>query len=174
MPVVAVDQINRTVSTTVKIDLSFKLGGLSENQTTQQTSNESCTYLTLSVSSPYEQEMLILYAKGPCKDAELSIGRVHVQFLQCTCPIGFQPDYLKPTVCTCDCDVKLSKIISKYHQDNKTLARQGNFWIAYLGTNNSIDYEYLIHPKCPLNYCHPPTTRVYINLNVDYGSDAVA
>lgn len=56
-------------------------------------------------------------------------------------------------------------------QDNRTLVREGNFWVAYLDTSNSTDYEYLIHPHCPLNYCHLPTTRVYINLNVEHGSD---
>ena len=98
LPLVAIDQVNHTVSATVNVALSSKLGGLGENQTSQQISNETCTNVTLSVSSSYEQEVLILYAKGPCKDAELSIGRIHVQFLRCTCPVGFQPNHMKPTI----------------------------------------------------------------------------
>ena len=171
---VAIDHMNHTVNATVDVALSSNVGGLGEDQSLQKTT-ESCSDIILSVFSPSEQEQLILYAKGPCKDAELSIGRLFVHFLPCTCPIGFQPKSTiaaMETRCTCDCDPKLCKYITECDEVNETLAREGTFWIAYLNASaNSSDFEYLIHAHCPLNYCHPPTTKVYINLNAEHGSD---
>ena len=167
VPLVAVDQVNHTINATIHSSLSSNIGGLGEDQSLQN-SIESCTDIVFSVFSPRESEELILYAKGPCKDSELSVGRINIQFLPCTCPIGFQPNYMETTKCTCDCDSKLSQFITECFQENKTLVREGTFWISYL--DNSSDYEYLTHPQCPLDYCHP-TTTVYINLNTEYGSD---
>ena len=114
-----------------------------------------------------------MYARGPCKDAQLSIGQIFIQFLPCTCPVGFQP--YETTKCTCQCDSKLSKFIIECHEENETLARVGTFWIAYLSNNHSDhelrEYQYLTHPQCPLDYCIPPTSKVYINLNEEDGSD---
>ena len=171
MPLVATDQANRTVNATIDISLSSNLGGLGEDQSLQK-ATKSCTDMTLRVFSPNKHEELIVYSRGPCKDAQLSIGRIFIQFLPCTCPIGFQP--YETTRCTCECDSKLSMFITECHEDNKTLSRVGTFWIAYLSTNynDSLrDYEYLTHPQCPLDYCYPPTTKVYINLNEEFGSD---
>ena len=167
VPLVAVDQVNHTVNATIQISLSSNLGGLDEDQSLQKTT-ESCTDIALSVFSPHEYEELILYSRGPCKDAQLSIGQIFVQFLPCICPIGFQS--VETTRCTCECDSKLSTFITECHEDNKTVVRVGTFWISYLNTSND-DFKYLIHPQCPLNYCHPPTTKVYINLNEKFGSD---
>ena len=38
--------------------------------------------------------------------------------------------------------------------------------------NDSEIYQYLIHLFCPLDYCHPSSTRVEINLNLPNGYDA--
>ena len=77
------------------------------------------------------------------------------------------------TVNNCLCDPKLHTFINKCHQENRTLEREGTFWITYIdSTDNSGGYNYLIYPHCPLNYCHPPTTKVYINLSMELGSDA--
>ena len=171
VPLVAIDQANHTVNATVHISLSSNVGGLGEDQSLQEIT-DSCTDVSLEVVSPNKQEELILYARGPCKDVQLSIGRVFIQFLPCTCPIGFQP--YETTKCTCQCDSKLSMFITECYEENKTLARLGTFWIAYLGTNYSNDlteYEYLTHPQCPLDYCLPPTSKVYISLSEEFGSD---
>ena len=170
VPLVAVDQVNRTINATIRSSLSSTLGGLDEDQSTQNTS-ESCTDLQFRVFSPHHFEHLTLYADGPCKDAELSKGRISIQFLPCTCPIGFQPN--ETTKCGCLFDSKLNKFITKCHQENRTLEREGTFWITHIdSTDNSSGYNYLIYPHCPLNYCHPPTTKVYINLSMELGSDA--
>ena len=162
------------MNATIHILLSSNLGGLDEDQSLQK-SIEICTNVTLSVFSPYESEELILYAEGPCKDARVSVARIHVQFLPCTCPVGFEPDYMQSTRCMCNCDSKLTHFITECHQENKTLAREGTFWISYLNntnnSGNSTEYEYLTHPQCPLDYCHPPTAKVYIDLSEALGSD---
>lgn len=172
VPLVAVDQVNHSVNATIHISLHSNLGGLGEGQSLQETT-ESCTDVSLEVFSPSEHEELILYARGPCKDAQLSIGQIFIQFLPCTCPVGFQP--YETTKCTCQCDSKLSKFIIECHEENETLARVGTFWIAYLSNNHSDhdlrEYQYLTHPQCPLDYCIPPTSKVYINLNEEDGSD---
>ena len=171
MPLVAVDQVNHTINATILSSLSSNRGGLGEDQSSQN-STESCTDVFFSVFSPFDSEELILYAKGPCKDAELSVGRINIQFLPCTCPIGFQPNIMETTRCVCDCDFKISRFITECYQENKTVVREGTFWISYLNTTgNSSDYEYLIHSQCPLDYCHPSSTKVYINLSAEYGSD---
>ena len=93
VPLVAVDQVNHTINATIHSSLSSNLGGLGEDQSSQNLT-ESCTNVTFSVFSPLESTKLILYAKGPCKDAELSVGQIYIKFLPCTCPIGFQPNYM--------------------------------------------------------------------------------
>ena len=88
---VAVDQLNNTVtSATIHSSLNSTEGGLMEGQLTQSTS-EACTKLTFNVFSPHESEELILYPAGPCKDAKLSQSRLLIHFTACRCPVGFQP-----------------------------------------------------------------------------------
>ena len=137
--------------------LSSNFGGLDEDQSIQYTT-DSCTDLTFSVFSPHPTERLILYADGTCKDTQLSQSQIGIKFLPCTCPIGFQPDNIEVTKCSCNCDFKLHKFITECHHINRTLIRLGNFWIMYVSTtDDSSDYNYLVYPHCPLNYCiHQP------------------
>ena len=67
----------------------------------------------------------------------------------------------------CQCDVALHQIITECYEQNKTVVREGTFWITHLvnTTDNSSTNKYLIYPHCPLDYCHPPTSKVYINLS---------
>ena len=143
--------------------LSSVHGGLGEDQSSQNTT-ESCTDLNFNVFSPHESEKLVLYANGPCKDALLSQGTINIKFLQCTCPVGFQQNTTEKTKCMCICDVKLQRYVTECHQYNKTLVREGSFWITHLNsTDNASDYDYVIYPHCPLDYCYPPTIKVYIS-----------
>ena len=134
-----------------------------------QSTGENCTDLIFSISSPSDHEELVVYADGPCKDAPLSQGVIHIQFLPCTCSIGFQHHVEERTRCICECDLQLSEYITTCNPQDQTLTRTKNFWLTNVsGLSNS----YLIFPNCPLNYCHPPTSSVKINLNIPNGADA--
>ena len=109
---VAVDQVNHSVSATIRSTLFSIHGGLDEDQALQNIS-DSCSTLKFSVFSPHESDKLIMYAEGPCKDAMLSQKQVNIQFLPCTCPVGFQTDIEKDTQCVCECDAALQHIITE-------------------------------------------------------------
>ena len=170
---VAVDQLNHTVNATIRSTLFSIRGGLDEDQTSQNIT-DLCTTLEFSVFSPLESDKLIMYAEGPCKDAKLSQKQVNIHFLPCSCPVGFHADIKKDTQCVCECDVTLQHIITECFEQNKTVVRRGTFWISHLSNaiNNSGANKYLIYRYCPLDYCHPPTIKVYINLSEENGSDA--
>ena len=104
---VAVDQVNHTIANvTIHSSLNHTESSLGEDQSTQVTEDD-CTNLNFSIHSPYTSEELILYAEGPCRNAERSQSRVLVTFQPCTCPIGFQPNY-ETNDCVCVCDSRLS------------------------------------------------------------------
>ena len=171
---VAVDQVNHTVRATIHSSLSSNHGGLGEDQLRQTiTATERCADLDFNVFSPNASETLILYSEGPCKDSVLSRNEVNIEFLPCSCPIGFQPNTTENTKCVCECDSNINPPITECHPENRTVVREGNFWITYINdTSESLsDYRYLVYPNCPLNYCHPPNTKVYIDLNNKHGSD---
>ena len=88
-----------------------------------------------------------------------------------SCPIGFE--LLEDEEgCRCDCDSKLLPYISNCSSSSETFERKQNVWITYINTtDNSEGYQYLIHQFCPLDYCHPSSSRVKINLNIPNGAD---
>ena len=110
-----------------------------------------------------------MYADGPCKEAKQSQGKKSISFIPCTCPIGFQPTE-SVTSCFCQCDSKLIEYITVCNIQNETFVRKGNSWINYI--NGSNDSGYVLHPYCPLDYCHPPGSRIEVNLNIPNGADA--
>ena len=170
----AVDHINNTIgNTTIRSSLSSKLGGLGEDQL-NQTVLDNCTNLKFEVFSPHSTEKLIMYADGPCKDTILSQRRLSIQFSPCSCPIGFQPKDTDDTRCTCECDSAIEEYITDCDPQTETLVRKGNFWITYINASieNPRNNNYLIYPYCPLNYCHPPSSNIKINLNIRNGDEA--
>ena len=171
---VAVDHINNTIeNATIRTSLSSKHGGLGENQSNQTTVFKRCTSLTFEVFSPYKTEKLIMYPDGPCKDAVLSQKELLIEFSRCTCPIGFQPSKTENTRCVCQCDPAIERYITECDSQVKAVVRKGSFWISYINTSDdSISNEYLIYPYCPHNYCHPPNSRILINLNIPNGEDS--
>ena len=138
-----------------------------------QTTEDNCTHLNFSIYSPYPFENLTLYADGPCRNTNKSQTKLLIIFLECTCPVGFQPkssvDKIK---CMCDCDPQLLQYAMTCNLQDKTLTRNGNFWISYLNvTTDPHKYSYLTYPYCPLDYCMPPDAHVKINLSTVNGSD---
>ncbi len=98
-------------------------------------------------------------------DAPLSQGVIHIQFLPCICSIGFQHNTEEKIRCVCECDSELSEYITDCNPQKETLTRM-------LTNVSAVSNSYLIFPNCPLNYCHPPTSSVKINLNIPHGADA--
>ena len=172
LSLVAVDHINNTVvNTTIHSSLSSKFGGLGEDQLLQTTIS-SCSNLSYEIYSPYSQEEMILYAEGPCKDAEMSRRRLLVQFSSCSCPIGFQPKQSVRTRCVCECHEFIIPYITDCDPQTGTLARKGNFWISIVHEAKNSSIQYVIYPHCPLDYCYPSSSTVYINFNTLNGTDA--
>ena len=141
--------------------------GLGEGQQIQDI-NSSCTNLTFNVFSPNNFETLKLYADGPCQSAGPSIKQVQIQFLECTCSIGFIPSN-NITSCECKCDPKLLPYIKNCNYTTKSLVREGtNSWITYI--NDTDPPGYVIYPNCPFDYCHSPTEA--LNFSLSTGVDA--
>ena len=172
---VTVDQINRTLpNITIYSSLKFAESGLGEGQMAQVTANV-CTVFNFSVFSSHSHEEITLYADGPCRNATKSQRNVLISFLDCTCPIGFQPNTVENNSCVCDCDPKLHQYVTNCSSQTDSIVREGNFWISYLNdskSNTPNDYDYLIYPHCPLDYCHSPGAKVNINLNKLDGADS--
>ena len=180
---VAVDQVNHTIAN-VKIYsyLDRLKSSLGEGQSTQVT-KDGCTNLTFSINSPYGFEELILYPEGPCRNASQSQSRLHIVFQPCMCPIGFQKKHERND-CVCLCDSRLSPYFTdedRVETDSESLTRHGTFWVTVIYDNNIITYSpgeyrnysgFLIYPYCPLDYCLPATSNVYINFNKRNGADA--
>ena len=95
-----------------------------------------------------------------------------ISFLDCSCPIGFQPNKFENNSCMCDCDPKLRQYVSNCSSQTDSIVREGNYWISYLGSTGPNEYNYLTYPHCPLDYCHPPDIKVGINLTEMNGADS--
>ena len=160
--VVAVDQVNNTISNTTVYSSVTPLAGLREGQAIQDT-GESCTGLTYNVVSPHDSEQLSLYAEGPCRDFGMSVTSIGLTFT--LCPVGF---IMLKTSCDCDpClypDYVLNCLI-----DTESVLRRDNAWISY--DNTTGQQIFLTHLHCPFDYCQPPNEKVWINLNVPKGAD---
>ena len=165
---VAVDQANHSVEANI-ISSPTTLGAFGEGQQTQTIGN-GCTNLTFNVFSPQDYESIKLFADGPCGSSELSIRKLDIQFLICTCPVGFQPSDSESSRCECICDSGLFPYITNCNYTTSSIIREStNSWITY---NNDTDPPgYVIHPNCPFDYCQPQAVHVNINLNLPNGAD---
>ena len=165
---VAVDQVKNIISAVIYSSPKSNESGIGDGQLIQST-GENCTDLTYSISSPNDYEELLIYAEGPCKDATLSQGLIQIHFLPCTCSIGFEPNFEEMTRCMCRCDSKIAEYFTDCDPVTETLTRINNVWITNVSASSN---NYLIFPNCPLNYCHPPSSSIKINLNTLNGADA--
>ena len=169
---VAVDQVNHTVDANITISLSSSDGGFDEGQQIQSVVR-NCSNLTFNVFSPHDFETLNLYSDGPCGSATLSTSHVTIQFINCTCPVGFEPllNSQSSTKCECDCDSALSPYITECNITTSSVLRKDtNSWITYI--NDTYPPEYVIYQNCPFDYCQPQTQSVTINFNLPNGADS--
>ena len=169
---VAVDQVNHTVDANITVSLSSSDGGFDEGQQIQSVVR-NCNNLTFNVFSPHGFETLNLYSDGPCESATLSTSHVTIQFIECTCPVGFEPlsKSQSPTKCDCVCDSALSPYITECNITTSSVLRKDtNSWITYI--NDTDPPEYVIYQNCPFDYCQPQTQSVTINFNLPNGADS--
>ena len=169
---VAVDQVNHPVAANINSSLASPDGGLDEGQQTQRVT-ENCTVLTFNVFSTADSETMKLFADGPCGSATSSTQHMNIQFLSCTCPVGFEPSKSnsKSTTCECKCHSALSPYITNCNPISSSLTRVNtNSWIIYINDTDSPGY--VIHPNCPFDYCYPQTVNISMNFNLPNGEDA--
>ena len=155
--IVAVDQVDHLVDATINSSLTFPGGGFGEGQQMQEV-NKSCTELIFNVFSPEDTERIMLFANGPCGSSAPSIRHVGIQFLNCTCSVGFEASDRMSSRCECNCHSALSPYITKCNYKTKSLLRDTNSWITYISDTDPPGY--VVHPNCPFDYCHPPTKKI--------------
>ena len=174
LELVAVDQVNNTLAASINALTSSPKSRLGLGQQSQQALNV-CTNVTYEVFSNNPSEELILYADGPCRNANLSSRSVHIHFLPCQCQAGFMVAMESKSACECICDEQLEPYLKKCNSSTSFLFRNTHAWINVVSNNynNTTDLEgYLVHPHCPYDYCLPPSPLVRINLNIEGGADA--
>ena len=120
--------------------------------------------------SPDDSEIIMLFAEGPCMASILSRRNVSIQFLDCTCSIGFERSSSN-SKCKCVCDSTLSPYVTNCDSATSSILRANmNSWITYI--NDTDPPGFITYPVCPLDYCYPPSENVSMNLNLPSGSDA--
>ena len=113
IPLVAVDQINHSVATSIISSVTSFDGSFSDSEGQRnQSVARNCTKLAFNVFSPSEYESINLFAHGPCGHSKFSSQSLDVEFLNCTCPVGFQPSDRERTRCYCVCSSKLYPYIT--------------------------------------------------------------
>ena len=166
---VAVDQIEQPVTAIIHASLKFPQSGLAEGQLTTEIQGE-CTDLTFNVVSPHNYENLTIYAlDGPCKDAQLSTRIIEINFLPCSCPIGFQVSGKVEINCTCDCHSDISQYTEHCNSHTGSFVKksQSRAWISYINDTNQTGY--LVYQNCPFDYCN--SLSLPIDLNQPNGAD---
>ena len=140
-------------------------------QSLSQSMDGNCSKISFGVSSNNDTEELVLsLPEGPCKDAPESKARVILEFTCPQCVVGFKLDESEEG-CQCVCDSQLFPYFTNC--SGEILVRERNVWVTSLATRNTSNTnQYLIHPYCPFDYCHPPSSRVEINLNILNGADS--
>ena len=166
--VVPVDQVGNPVNATIQGHLNSSRSDLVEGQVTHITQN--CDSIQFRIVSPHMSEQLTVYASdGPCKDAALSSKVLQIQFLPCTCPIGFQSSAMNERNCECRCHDDISQYV-ECNLTTESFKRRNNVWISYVTfeSGNRTEMGFLIYRHCPFDYCNK---NVSVNLNQPNGTD---
>ena len=162
MLVVAVDQVGHPVNSTIQARLKLSESELMQGQVIQ---TGICTNLMYGVISHSDSETLMLHTPSSHCNELL----VNIQFLPCTCPVGFQPSDINTKQCLCQCHNDIRQYV-KCSSSTNSFKRLSNVWISSVSFNNSTGY--LIFPHCPFDYCIDIGNNESVNLNQLHGSDA--
>ena len=105
-------------------------------------------------TSPHDSETISLFADGPCGSTALSTRHLSVDFLDCTCPIGFVPLSVDVSRYECVCDSELSPFITLCDSTTGDLYRaNSNSWITYIYDTNPPGY--LVYPDYQVAWLLP-------------------
>ncbi len=167
---VAVDQVNNTLAATINALTSSPESRVGLGQQSQPAQNV-CTTLTYEVYSTNPSEELVLYAEGPCQNANISSRLIHIHFKECQCQAGFMVSLEDNWICRCICHKQLQSHLKECNSSSLLLVRNSQAWMGIVSSNN-VTEGYLVHRHCPYDYCLPPSFLVQINLNVESGADA--
>ena len=160
LSLIALDQVYHPVNANISSFLSSQDGRSNEGQQTQPV-ERNCTDLTFNVDSPHDSEILNLYADGPCGSNPLSIQDVNIQFINCTCLVGFELIVSK-TRCECTCDSNLSPHVNVTTCNPTTgsfVKANTNSWITPINDSPG----YIIYPYCPFDYCKFEDVNMTLN-----------
>ena len=168
--VAAVDHVNHSLNNAIIHSyLSHKNSRIGKGLKTQSTNTTNCTALKFIAYTTLDNETMIMYPEGPCKDAEKSRRSVEIVFLPCKCPIGFEPSTNEEFqyTCKCECHSQIRNIASQCDASTSLIHRKGNFWLTAFNNSNFFTFAH-----CPLDYCLPSTVDVRINFTQPNGTDA--
>ena len=169
--VAAVDHVNHTLSdVTIHSYLTHKDGRLGKGMKSQVATSLKCTTLTYRAYTVLDHENLTMYPEGPCKDAEKSRRQIQINFLPCTCPVGFEESQTSLYTCKCVCHHLLENIVSNCDSSTHLIYRKGDFWMTPFNTSGTTSF--FVFQYCPFDHCLPATVNVSINLTVRDGVDA--
>ena len=150
---VAVDQVGNPLNATIINTFQSKSGNgrLKAGQVEQQVGDQ-CTELEYNVYSQDNSAQIHIHADGPCGDKGVSSKTLNVMFLNCTCPVGFEPSPGPTEIdCICECDQTLKQHqITSCSSENETILVETNIWIGL--SNYSNETGFVIH-DCPFDYC---------------------
>lgn len=167
LSLVAVDHVGQIVDATIQSSLTFTESGLGDGQLMQKITKQ-CSNLNFSVSSPRTHENLTLYAaNGPCRDAEPSRITIDIEFVDCSCPLGFQVSRLNTSSCMCECHHQITDVTCDIMTRSLTKLSSSTAWFSYINSTNFVGY--LDYPNCPYDYCM--SGNVSVNLNEPNGAD---
>ena len=173
--IAAVDHVEHTLSdVTIHGYLTHKDGRLGIGMKSQVTTSLKCTTLTYRAYTILDlsQEILTMYPEGPCKDAEKSHRQIQINFLPCTCPIGFEESKSSSSTvsCKCVCHHQLENIVANCDSSTHLIYRKSDFWMTPFNVSGTTSF--FVFQYCPFDYCLPATVNVSINLKAQDGVDA--
>ena len=172
VPVAVFDEAGNPVKgATVHGSLSSDNSSLCRHQRDQSAPlHGECSEFTFRAFSIRPSDDLILQIEnGPCEHMVPPQIRVPLQFPWCdNCPIGFRRFEDQELGCRCDCHPDVEFYFSNCNSKTQTLQKGSNAWITYINSSHG----FVIHPYCPLDYCKPTDSPVYINFNEENGTNA--
>lgn len=176
VPLVVLDEAGNPVKgAAVHGSLSSNNSGLCRHQRDKQSTllHAKCSEFTFRAFSIRPSDDLVLQVESiPCQHMVSPQIQVPLQFPWCdNCPIGFQRFEDQELGCRCDCHPDVMHHFSDCNSKTQMLQKGSSAWIAYINNSNN-SRGFIIHPYCPLDYCRPTDSPVYINFNKENGSNA--